>query len=486
MDTLDHDPTLPVATAESAAGGAKRSREKFIFVVWASTIGAVGVGLLLLVAFYNRYPTVFADTGSYLWTGAFFVAFFPYRAPGYSLFTRLSSLGASAWFTVAAQAIIVVWLLRETCTHFIGGDRRFREISLLATVCLLTLLTSLPWLASMLMPDVFAGDLFLSAFLLAFTTGFSLPRKVSLAALMTISVIAHTSLLPIAGLFVASVIVLQFARRQPLPLARVQAARAAAWLLLPIVVAGLGTATLNREMGLGFKLTPSRDPVVLARLFGDGLAGDFLRDNCARHAFISCRYLSNLPKTNEDFLFRHPLLQELAGHDDEVQEIVRGTLRAYPMQFAGDSMKDSVRQLLSLRTDEVFRSHGSIDWSASAVKKIFPGDFQAFSTSRQSRGLMLPLAVVASKIDIAIFWLSLGGCVMFARTARFKQANEFFYAVIAFLAINAFVNATLAGVFDRYQSRVEWLVPLCLCMYLSCMARAQRGASAESAPVPIR
>src|ERR1700681_2095541 len=41
---------------------------------------ALGVDLLLWVAMYNGYPTVFSDTGAYLLTGAFFVLYTPFRA----------------------------------------------------------------------------------------------------------------------------------------------------------------------------------------------------------------------------------------------------------------------------------------------------------------------------------------------------------------------------------------------------------------------
>src|ERR1700682_5592811 len=61
---------------------------------------ALGVCLLLWVAIYNGYPTVFSDTGGYLLTGAFFIPYAPFRAPGYSVFTRLTSQGISPWFTI--------------------------------------------------------------------------------------------------------------------------------------------------------------------------------------------------------------------------------------------------------------------------------------------------------------------------------------------------------------------------------------------------
>jgi hypothetical protein len=176
-------------------------------------VGALAVCVLIWVALYNGYPTVFSDTGGYLLTGKFFVALPPFRAPGYAFFTRLTSLGISGWFTIATQAILVVYLLHETCDYLMEGDRKLGGLYFLASVSILAGLTSLPWLVSLLMPDVFAGVLFLSAFLLAFAEELSPIRRVVLAATFTISVAAHSSLLPIAALFVMAVVILRFVNR---------------------------------------------------------------------------------------------------------------------------------------------------------------------------------------------------------------------------------------------------------------------------------
>ena len=123
-------------------------------------VGAVAACALVSIALYNGYPTVFSDTGGYLLTGKFLIALAPFRAPGYAIFTRLTSMGISAWFTIIVQAAMVVYVLYETCDYLIEGDRKFADLYFLASVCVLTGLTSLPWLVSLLMPDVFAGCCF--------------------------------------------------------------------------------------------------------------------------------------------------------------------------------------------------------------------------------------------------------------------------------------------------------------------------------------
>ncbi len=434
-------------------------------------VGAAAVCALVSIALYNGYPTVFSDTGSYLLTGKFFVALSPFRAPGYAIFTRLTSLGISAWFTIAAQALLVVYVLYETCIYLIDGDRKFADLCFLASVCAMAALTSLPWMVSLLMPDVFAGVLFLSAFLLAFTGELRPIPRIVLAAIFAISVAAHTSLFPIAALFVAAVIVLRYVSRTPRMLPSTSSVLA--WLLVPIVAAGILTAGLNRQTGLGFRLSPSRNVFMLARLFGDGLAADFLHENCPKRNFVSCRYLSDLPRTQEEFLFKRPALfmELLRGHQNEMEQIVRGTLLAYPVRFAASSAKETLLQLTTLRTGDEIRSTGARDWNSGVIPRVFPGDWKAYLNARQYRDRLTPLADAAALVDAAVFWLSLATCLLLAGTGRFGRVNLFFYSAVAYLAINASICATFSGVYDRYQGRVAWIIPFCLAAYVGCLAR---------------
>jgi hypothetical protein len=436
--------------------------------------------LLLWVAVYNGYPTVYPDTSGYLYTGAFHVALPPYRAPVYSTFIALTSLGVSAWFTVVTQAIVVVAVLYETTKYVIGGESKFHDYCMLAITCVLAALTSLPWEASLLMPDVFAGAVFLSAFLLAFNNRLHLAERIGLAAILTISVGSHMSLLPIAALFVIALIV-------PLMIPRIAGWRLPnappmksvfAWLLVPLIVAGLWTAMLNREMGLGFRLSVSGNEFLLGRLFGDGLASDFLHENCPRKSFVACRDLSHLPTTTEQFLFWNPLLREMSGN--EIGEVARGTIAAYPLRFVWGSIVGTARQLITFRTGQEVRDYAlnAPNWNAHDIKLILPRDFPAFSNSRLIRGQLVPLVHAVTIIDSVAFWLSAAGCLVLVFTKRMNKLDMFFYSAAAFLVINAAVCATLAGVYDRYQSRVAWILPLCLACYV-CRLLGERNCASS-------
>ena len=471
----DREPTVRSGDHLESQHAAKRNSG----AARSLSFSALAACLLLWVALYNGYPTVYPDTGSYIYTGAFRIAVPPFRSPGYSVFLELTSLGASAWFSIVAQAVAVVGVLRETCKFLIGGESRFRDHCLLAIVCVLAALTSLPWETSLLMPDVFAGLVFLSLFLLAFNARLRLAERIALGAILTISASAHASLLPIAAAFVAILLVSALvAPRFTGPALRGahSAMSVPPWLIVPILAAGIWTAGLNSRMGLGFNVSVSGNEFLLGRLFGDGLAGDYLRQNCPKKPFVACRHLDDLPKTPEEFLFWNPLLRDLNGHKDEISEIVRGTLSAYPLRFMWISAKQTLRQLVTLRTGNEVRDFAlhAPNSNAEVIQQVFPGDFHAFSTSRLIRGRLVPLTDAVAAIDSAVFWLSFVACMILTRTYRIEKLNRFFYSALVFLFLNAAICATLAGVYDRYQSRVAWIVPLCAVSYICCLANDKK------------
>lgn len=450
----------------TAAGAWLRFGEGTLAAMRSLLFGAMSACLLLSVAFYNGYPTVYPDTGSYLYSSAFRIPLFPFRAPGYGVFAMLTSLRVSAWFTIVAQAILVTVVLYELCKYLIGGDSRFRDHCLLGVAAFLAAFSSLPWETSLLMPDVFAGVVFLSLFLLAFNARMNWVERIALAAISAVGVGGHASLLPIASLFVVALAIGRLAGWAPreAPPAR----SVLPWLVLPLLAAGLWNANLNRQMGLGFRVSPAGNDFVLGRLLNDGLAAGYLRENCPQRRFVACRYVDNLPKTPEQFLFWHPMLREMDASGNEVKEIVRGTLAAYPLRFAWNSARHTLRQLVQFKTGDEVRDLAlhAPNSNGMVIALVFPRDIDAYAASRLIQGRLIGLTKIVARVDTGVFWLSALACGFVALSRREQKWNSFFYSALVFLFLNAAVCATLAGVYDRYQARVAWLVPLCLAMFV--------------------
>ncbi|MGA9432024.1 MAG: hypothetical protein WBV65_21140, partial [Xanthobacteraceae bacterium] len=117
---------------------------------FASITSATAV--LLLPALWNRFPLLEYDTGGYLarWFEGTLV---PSRSTTYGMFL-LAGWPLNFWPIVILQAAAAVWvigLLLRVCRFSLY------PAGLIAIVAGLALTTSLPWLASELLTDIFAG-----------------------------------------------------------------------------------------------------------------------------------------------------------------------------------------------------------------------------------------------------------------------------------------------------------------------------------------
>src|SRR3954465_1372258 len=124
-------------------------------------IAAIAIPLMLLApALWNGYPLLQWDTGGYLarWYEGYLV---PSRSTVFGLYLHYGE-GFCFWINLAIQSLATLWLLQLTL-RVLSMMQTFRFV---AISLLLILSTALPWLASMLLTDIFAGLSVLSLFLL--------------------------------------------------------------------------------------------------------------------------------------------------------------------------------------------------------------------------------------------------------------------------------------------------------------------------------
>ena len=116
--------------------------------------------MLLAPAFWNGYPLLQSDTGGYLarWYEGHLV---PSRSTVFGLYLHYGE-PTYFWVNLAIQALATMWILQLTLRVF-GLAKPWR---LFGVSLALTLTTALPWLASMLLTDIFAGLSILSLFIL--------------------------------------------------------------------------------------------------------------------------------------------------------------------------------------------------------------------------------------------------------------------------------------------------------------------------------
>ena len=100
-----------------------------------------------------------------------------------------------------------------------------------------------------------------------------------------------------------------------------------------------------------------------------------------------------------------------------------------------------------------------------------PGDFQAFSHSRQQRGALDPLKFAPDVAVAVAIVLLLPLMLLWAMRRRQWSLIGLTGLVVATLLLNAAITGDLSGPDDRYQSRVLWLLPLLAACFVITAAR---------------
>jgi hypothetical protein len=436
----------------------------------------IAVYLLLWIAIFNGYPIVYFDTGEYLFD-SFTLAQSPYRSIIYSLFIRLASWGMTPWLIVLAQCAITIYVLRAVFDYIVQKSPALecKRIVFLGLVTFLAFGTSLPWFVGQLMPDVFTGLSFLSAFLLLFDSKLSLVRTVLLSVVLAVSVGSHLSNFLSLGLVLSAVLVLRAfdSARRFWPTR--SAKGIVAFVLVPILASAGVMSLSNWRSGYGFTLSAGTSVFLLNRLMESGLAGDYLEQQCQIEQLTPCKYLQDLQRdaAHSNFLWgSHPLLTEMGGWlgaREEAGRIVSGTIRRYPMRFLAECGKNTLRQFVSFRPGRDNPPIQSADhYTGVVIEQFYPGDMPKYRLTKQWSGRLIEVSARLFPLYNFVFWASLftSLVLLISRYSQFEPANRLLFLTLIFLVANAFVTGSLSEVNHRYQSRVSWMVSLCCAAYL--------------------
>lgn len=418
-------------------------------------------------ALFNRYPLLFPDSLTYLENGRRVApALFLHKLSDYyGMRSFIYSLGifpfhwnVTLWPVVALNALVtafVIWLVVRSILPR-------QAVSCYLILCaLLSLLTSLSWFVSFIMPDIFAPVLFLSIYLLVFARE-SLSRFEYMAVFLIAwwAVASHATHLLIACALCILLILIALFRRRPI---RVRL-RAAAEVAMIILVPAVALLALNAYLYGKPSLNGERPPFLTARILADGPGRWYLQQHCGNGAkFVICDDVHKLPDNTDDFLWSPDGIWENASDEKQKQLLreeipfVLATLRAYPGAQISKSAGNFWDQLTAFGIEDF----GANDWVSKEVGNEVRGGESRYMQSRQSHDA-LPLefftivqffTVIASLILIAVFTRRLWR----RRPIRLIVLTAIIFSTVL---LNALVTGVLSGAEDRYQSRVIWLLPL--------------------------
>lgn len=443
-----------------APGEAPRAqRTPFI----AAVLTIFGVTLaLLLPALFNRYPILFPDTADYLLRSRSLVAS-PIRAPGYALWIRLTSAGATLWLPIVAQSLFLATLIVRTLRQF--GPPTARQMSAIALA--LTIGTPVGWVSSRAMPDLFIAMVILGLHLLvAHWERLGRGDRVLVVASVLAGGTMHLTNLLVGGAALVALFALQRTTRAA-PDAR-RAWMGAAALLVTSAVLTRGMGHLRRDGG---ETGGNRGVFVLAHLVETGLAQRLLQDRCGIERYALCPVRDTLTRSVDLFMWRplespryFVLRDDPALIGEEAGRILGGIVRHYPLALAGSFVSYTARQLVAFRANDEIWRHRHRTEVQRVIMSVYPGDLPAQERARQQENTLrlpwTPLLHLFIFLAAAAFSLIMLRRAFAERAVTLADSTGLHVVVWVTLVVNAAICANLAAVFSRYQSRVSWLLPL--------------------------
>ena len=454
-----------------------------------------GTFLFLVLAIWNGFPFIFTDTLSYITSGIELIA--PFDRPiFYGLFIRATGAIVKVWGEAIFQsALLSILLLKLSNILFPKMPKGY----LYLWFVLIALFTSVPWFVGQISPDIFTPILFLALIIWALIFQESkIFNSIFIGAVITLSICVHSSNLLIGAL--TSIAITFWLVFQGIP-----------WVALRKFVMVLGVSLFaaifliipsNIWSHYGVTLNPTGKVFILARMLEDGPGLKYLRDICTSSELKTCASLPILEKARlvevQDPDSKSPELRNLVASsflwggglalsggifsvNSEAGTIIKGALKTYPLEQIGALIRNMSNQLITFSVGEQLNSTLKMEAINQLFSIHFPELYTSYLNSQQSLGKIKEGTLFLNPIYFYVVIFStislLGYSLFLMRSAiSHKELSLTIYSLFVFLLTNALVSGGLSGVFDRYQSRVVWLLPaICILLMLGLLNTAKNS-----------
>ncbi|WP_368040627.1 hypothetical protein [Roseicella sp. DB1501] len=458
---------------------------------WPAILG--GGALLLWPAALNGYPLVFSDTGAFLAQTIEHIPIWD-KPMVYGPLLHLFHLRLSLWLPMAAQGLVLSWLLwlvqrvldhdpltpvrgswsRPLLGHAIhafgdptSGDRALGRVTAGAHLLLcagLAAATAAPWFAAFLMPDWLAPALVLALFLLGFAADrLGRGERLALGLLAALACAAHLSHLPLAAALILLVLVVRRAWRPTLACA------------LPLLAALALLLATNLAVHGRFGISPYGAVFALARLVADGPAARTVAARCPAAGWHLCGWAGRLPTDADVFLWAPdgPVSPPRMDGPErfgpialapEAGVILRETLWREPLGVLRAAATNALRQLGMARVGDTLGPENLAGTVGRELALGFPpGEAARFAASLQARGLLRQASAPFLPLHPAALLLGAAGALLawgWAARRGDRRRLGLVLCVLVGITANAATTGALSGPHDRYQARIAWLLPL--------------------------
>jgi hypothetical protein len=450
---------------------------KFPVSAWA--IPAIAV-VLMWPALLNGYPFLFADTDPYIRQGQQIFPAIRHVLAGEPagidyMQSRSVFLGAylyqtyrvaDFWGVAVIQALTMAWLVWTVAKAFGAGGKA------IAAVVAVLALTTAPFEAVFMMPDAWTGTGLLAGLLLMFAPDrLNLVTKVLVGAIFLFSLLVHQTHLVLAIVLILAGIGLLLFLGRTLKNALIAAA--------PLAALAFGSVAINASLNAVLSTELSTLPFLTARVLEDGPGRKHLDVTCAADpdVYELCRFRNNPLDNVLDTLFSNDpdtgafTLSDREGQirlNKEQSRFVAHSVLGDPLGTFGAAIANGTRQLVRFVLPPDFNAPAgwtateAPEWGGKAQEQIIR------SATYKDAFPLVPISaviyvVVIASVAFLIWRLTRSDILQIIHARTDKEANLLIgvAALIALLIIaNAFLCAVFSGVYDRYQIRIIWLLPL--------------------------
>jgi hypothetical protein len=235
----------------------------------------------------------------------------------------------------------------------------------------------------------------------------------------------------------------------------------------------------------GATLNPTGKVFVLARILEDGPGLNYLKELCKSNNMKTCASLPILEQARQVELqnpdSRDPELRNLVASaflwgqglavsggifsvNSEAGVIIKGAIRSYPLEQFSALIRNMGNQLITFSVGEQLNSTLKLEAMNQFFRTHFLKQYQSYLTSRQSLGEIGAVTQFLNPIYFYVVIFSIlilfGSYLAILRqNISMEKLSLTIYSLCVFLGANALITGGLSGVFDRYQSRVIWLLP---------------------------
>ena len=374
----------------------------------------------------------------------------PSRSTVFGLYLHYGE-GSSFWINLGLQSLATLWILQLTLRIF-GLAQPLR---LLWIALLLILATALPWLASMLLTDIFAGLSVLALYIMVTQASrISTLEKCTLFAFVAFASATHSATLGVLfGLCCAGWMAYPLLRRQIALSGLIQAS-------MTTIVGAIMLLAANFALSGQLAWTPGGTGVAFGRMLQDGIVAQYLKDHCSQQRLKLCPYRNELPPTADDFLWGNSMFNTLGrfeGMNDEMAFIVKQSLSAYPLWQAKAAVVATVEQLAQVATGE--GTNGWLPHTYGIIDRYIPSQTRPMRAAHQQHWEIDFALVNWLHIPVALFSMLAAAAIAIGAIKQRRLDDVALLAATVTLALlgNAVICGVMSGPHDRYGARMVWI-----------------------------